>query len=443
LSAATEITLPPFYKPRNYQQKLWDFLEAGGLRAACVWHRRAGKDISLLNFLSTRVYKRKGLYWMIYPTMAQGRKIAWEGMDKEGHPFLDAFPEEIRYRKRDDLMRLYLKDPVTGREGSSIQIVGTDNVDSLVGPNPLGLVFSEWSVCDPMSWELLRPILAENGGFAVFIYTPRGRNHGWRILQTARKNPRTWFSEVLTVDDTGVVSKEFIEEERAQGMPEEMIQQEYYCSFSAPLVGSYYGDLVEAMDDDNRIGKVDHDPNLDVDTFWDLGIGDTTAIWFHQQHGPERRLIDYEEASGVGIDYYAQLLQAKQYTYRRHYVPHDATSRSLQTGRTLVDMARDLGLKLTVVEKASPETGIQAVRAMLPMAWMDETKCERGIQALREYQKRAIQGVLDPEGQPVYGKDPAHTWASNAADALRTGAMGWRRSRNDHKGPLKPKLSIV
>jgi hypothetical protein len=263
-------------------------------------------------------------------------------------------------------------------------------------------------------------------------------------LQFARENPETWFSQVLDVDDTHAVSLEAIEEERRAGMPEEMIQQEFYCSFQAPLVGSYYGDLITKMENEDppRIGNVPWDPAMPVDTFWDLGIGDSTAIWFHQNLGPERRLIRYEECEGVGVDYYATLLQAQPYTYRRHYVPHDAMSKTLQTGRSLVDRLRDLGIKSYVVDKTSLETGIMAVRAMLPMTWIDAEHCERGVQALREYKKRTIPNVLDPDGNPVYSKEAVHSWASNGADALRMGAVAWKAARSS-RPPLKRKMSVV
>ena len=441
-----QVQIPPFFRPRNYQQPLWDYLEAGGKKACCVWHRRAGKDLTVINYIATRVLQRLGLYWIVYPTMAQGRKIAWEGRDREGRPFLDAFPDEIRVRKRDDLMKLWLIDPTTGKEGSAFQVVGADNPDSLVGANPIGVGFSEWSLMSAQTYELIRPILLENGGWAIFIYTPRGRNHGWRTLEMARDNPDEWFSQVLSVKDTKAVSMEDIEAERRAGMPEEMVQQEFFCSFNASLVGSYYADLLTDMEQDSppRIGKVPYDPILDVDTFWDLGISDTTAIWFHQSGLAERRLIDFYEETGKGLEHYAQMLQGKQYTYRRHYVPHDAEQRSLQTGKSLVAMARQMGLKLTVVERSSTETGIQSVRAMLPVTWIDKHACAKGIQALREYRKRTLPGILDPDGKPVYGKEPVHDWSSNAADALRTGAMGWRRSRARPKGEkLAPKLSIA
>ena len=177
-------------------------------------------------------------------------------------------------------MRLTLKN------GSIYQVVGTDNVDRLVGANPVGVVFSEYSLQDPRAWDYIRPILAENGGWALFIYTARGRNHGYDLLNVAKKN-ETWFQQVLTVEDTRAIPISAVDEERAAGMPEEMIQQEFFCSFDAPLVGSYYGNAMARLLADQHLTKVPYDPNLDVHTSWDLGIGDSTVIIFFQMHHNE------------------------------------------------------------------------------------------------------------------------------------------------------------
>jgi len=297
---------PPFgWAPRPHQQKLWTYLQGGGRRAVAVWHRRAGKDSLAINFAACAAQKRVANYWHMLPTTAQGRKVVWEGIDGNGRRVIDqAFPKSIRTGKLDDEMLLRLEG------GSTWQVVGSDNFDRLVGANPAGIVFSEWALADPRAWDYIRPILAENNGWALFIYTPRGRNHGAAMFDMASATPG-WFAERLTVDDTGAIPPERIEEERRSGMADELIRQEYFCSFQAALVGAYYGPALEAAESNGRIRRVAHDPALEVVTAWDLGIGDSTSIWFAQLSGSEIRLIDYYEASGVGLDHYAAILKER------------------------------------------------------------------------------------------------------------------------------------
>mgnify|MGYP003344080106 CR=1 FL=1 len=270
-----------------------------------MWHRRAGKDSLAVNFAAVAARRRAANYWHMLPTATQGRKVVWEGIDGQGRRMIDqAFPPGQRTGKLDDEMLLRLKG------GSTWQVVGSDNFDRLVGANPVGVVFSEWALADPRAWDYIRPILAENGGWALFIYTPRGRNHGAQLFDMARKT-EGWFAEKLTVEETGIIPSGVIEDERRSGMEEEMIRQEYFCSFEAALVGSYYGRLLETLEKEGQVRDIAVDRTLPVITAWDLGIGDATSIWFAQQSGREIRLVDYYEASGVGLDHYVQVLRDK------------------------------------------------------------------------------------------------------------------------------------
>ena len=431
----TSIVLPHKWLPRDYQKPAWNALEQGVKRLDLVWHRRAGKDLFSINWCATQSMQRPGIYWHVLPTYKQGRKIVWEGKTRDGRPFLDAFPEELITRKRDDEMSLWLEG------GSLYQVVGADDVDTLVGTNPFGVIFSEFSLMDPRVWEMIRPILAENGGWAVFIYTPRGYNHGYKLHQSAQRND-WWFSQVLTVEDTNAVPMRAIEEQRAEGMPEELIQQEFYCSFEAPLVGAYYGHELKNASDQGRIGKVPYDPAIPVDTFWDLGVRDSTAIWFHQYGGREHRLIDYYHASGVGLPHYVKALKDKPYVYGTHYVPHDASVQELGTGVTRTETAAGLGLPLQVVRKIGLEDGINATRMFLQKCWIDEVNCDYGLQGLRQYTKEDS-GQRDLNNQIVYRDRPKHDWASHPADALRTGATGWAAPWEASDKILAPELGIV
>jgi hypothetical protein len=437
------VTVPYDWAPRGYQLSAWEAFESGIKRSALVWHRRAGKDLFALNWLTKCSFLRKGLYWHVFPTYRQGRNAIWNGKTRDGRAFLDhlplhdkGVPNQLLKRKLDQEMTIWFSNE------SQYQVVGADEPDRLVGANPVGVIFSEWSLMNPSVWDLIRPILAENGGWASFIYTPRGRNHGWRTLQMARENPN-WFAQVLTVDDTQAVPMEAIDEDRASGMSEEMIQQEYWCSFDATLVGAYYGDQIAECRKDKRMGDVPWDPEMPVVTSWDLGFADATSVWFGQ---PTRagsvRMIDYYQAMGKGADHYVKMILEKPYVYAEHLFPHDVKQTEWGGGKTKLDQVRALGLqKARAVPRISVQDGINAVRAMFPRFWFDEVKCELGIQGLSEYTKKPT-GLVDPEGSPLYHNDPVHNWASHPADALRTLAVGLRPPTQKRES-LAPRLAIV
>lgn len=223
----TEIQLPRL-NFRDYQKPVWDvFIGNKKKRGITVWPRRNGKDLSAINIVAAKALQRKGLYFYIAPFYNQVRQIIWEGIDGTGTKFIDYIPPEIVTRVLNQDMRLYLSN------GSQIKLCGSDNIDSIVGTNPLGIIFTEFSLHKPEAWHYLRPILAENGGWALFNGTPRGLNHFYQLYKAALKDPDTWFTQYLTRDDTGIPSLEAIEEDRRSGMPESLIQQEYYCSWTA------------------------------------------------------------------------------------------------------------------------------------------------------------------------------------------------------------------
>lgn len=325
--------------------------------------------------------------------------------------------------------------------GSNWQLAGSDNYNSLVGSNVLGVVFSEWSLCDPKAWDYVRPILAENGGWALFIYTARGRNHGYDLAQMAKKNPK-WFFSLLTVDDTKranglpVITQEMIQEERESDMAEELIEQEYYCSFDAPLQGAYYSQRMSAMMKENRIGNVPHDPSVPVETWWDLGMDDAMSIGFVQRVGKEVRCIDYYENSGEGLEHYVNILQNKGYNYSEHILPHDVEVRELGTGKSRKETLESLGVKVRVAPNLGVLDGINAVRLMLPMVWMDETKCARWIEALKQYRKEW------DEKRKIYHNRPCHDWTSHPADMTRYGAV--TKPKGKRKGPSpQPDIKVI
>jgi len=406
----TSIELPYRYTARSYQCNLYNALAQGYKRAVAVWHRRAGKDKTLLNILIKEALKRVGTYFYFFPTYSQGKKILWSGMDRDGFPFLGHFPERLIKSKNSQEMRIELIN------GSVFQIIGTDLIDSIVGTNPVGCVFSEYSLQSPKAWEFIRPILAENGGFALFNYTPRGRNHGYKLYQMALNNP-AWFCERLTVADTGAVSQEAIQAEREAGMSEDMIQQEFYCSFDAAVPGAYYAQELSRARAEGRITKIDIELGIPINTVWDLGVGDSTSIWFIQLVGSEARLVDYYECSGVGLQHYADMLQTKGYGYARHIAPHDIAVRELGTGQSRLETARSMGINFEIAPKMSIDDGIEAARKFLSKCWFDEDRCSRGLDCLASYTKD-----YDDKAE-TWRLKPVHNWASHGADAFRYAAV--------------------
>jgi len=430
-----KITLPYKWRPRDYQLPFWQYMQQGGKRAVLVWHRRCGKDLTAMNWAICAMTQRIGLYWHLAPTYKQGRKIVWDGFTSEGRKFLDHFPKELIKGVRQDLMKVELVN------GSIYQVVGTDDIDSLVGSNPVGIIVSEYSLQNPRAWELLSPILAENGGWAIFVYTPRGRNHGFDLLENA-KNRDDWFTQQLTVDDTkkivnGVevplITDEMIQQEREMGTPEEIIDQEYYGSFNASLVGAYYSDSMKKALEENRIDHAPYEPALPVHTAWDLGRNDQTAIWFVQIYRRQVRLIDYHESKGHSLDYYIKLLKNKDYIYGQHLAPHDIGVTEYSTGVSRIEFAKGLGINFIQCPKLAIADGIQGVRSLLPRCWFDFAKTQQGIEALRQYQK-----IWDDK-KKVFKDQPLHNWASDGADAFRTLAVGMKflqgRNRLDRSTP--------
>lgn len=405
-SQENNIIVPYKFTPREYQLPLFKALDNGYKRAVAIWHRRAGKDKSLINIITKEMLKTKGTYYYFFPTYKQGKKILWNGMDRRGFKFINHIPKQLR--KRTDNVEMLIETV----NGSIFQIIGTDNYDSIMGTNPIGCVFSEYSLQNPMVWDFIRPILAENNGWAIFNYTPRGENHGYDLYKIARENPN-WFCQKLTVDDTKAISSKVIDDERDSGMTEDMIQQEFYCSFQAGIQGAYYTDQIKQAREEGRISNIPV-ANVPVHTFWDLGMNDTTSIWFAQFVGKEIRLIDYLEESGEPLDYYVKELNKKDYNYGTHYLPHDVEVRELGTGVSRLETLQSLGVKnIKVVDKLGVSDGIQAVRAIFNRFWFDENKCSKGLRALGNYHKEY------DEKRKTYRNHPEHDWSSNAADAIR------------------------
>lgn len=417
----------------------WKALESGIKRLALAWHRRSGKDEIALHWAACQAMQRVGPYWHMLPMASQARKAIFDAVNpRTGQRRIDdAFPKEIRESTRENDMFIRFKN------GSTWQVVGSDNYNALVGSPPVGIVFSEYALADPSAWALLRPILAENGGWALFISTTRGRNHFQKLVDYA-KTADDWYGETLTVEDTGALSMEAIETERreltAERGPEEaaaIIAQEYYCDADASIPGAYYGALMSKATKEQRIGVFPWIPNEPVGTAWDLGSGDSTVIWIYQQPTNGRvRIVDVISGSGVGVDWYIRKLKDRPYDYADHIWPHDGGHKNIRDigGDTLKITAQKMGLKpLRILpNNLSRSNGISAVRQLLPICEfntdpipfseesMEEARqrMSRGLDALKQYRR-----IFDDKLQR-FSDEPLHDWASDFSDGLRYLAVG-------------------
>ncbi len=429
------IHLPHHFHPRSYQRAVFEAFDAGITRAACPWHRRSGKDTTALNLTITKMVERVGAYYHFFPTFAQGKRILWDGINREGMPFLDHFPPDLVAQKNETELQITLTN------GSIWQLIGTDNMDRVVGTNPVGCVYSEFSLQNPKAWDLFRPILRENGGWALFLYTLRGRNHAYKLYEMAKRNPE-WFCSFLTVDDTRrdapgedgapVITAADIAKDRAEGMAEELIRSEYYNDADVAVVGAYYGKELDTARQAGRITRVPWEPGLPVDTWWDLGVSDSTVILFTQSSRFELRVIDCLEASGEGLPFYVKALRDKPYVYGTHHAPHDIQVRELGSGKSRLEMAQALGLFFEVVPNLPLADGINAVRAFFARCWFDAEKCDPLLNALASYRK-----AYDEAAQ-TFRNHPEHSWASHFADAFRYLAVGFRESQEASSGPPQP-----
>ena len=396
--------------------------EDGLKRGIAIWHRRGGKDSTALNLTCFKAHQRIGTYWHLLPSQRQAKRVVWNETDSRGRRIIDqAFPHDIRESTSE------LELSIRFTNGSLWQLGGSDNYDSLVGSNVRGVVFSEWALCNPAAWDYIRPILLENDGWALFIYTPRGRNHGWELWERVRNNSR-WFAELLTRHDTfrddgvtPIFTDDMIEQEREDGMSEEMIEQEYECSFAAGVVGAYFARYLEKARKEGRIGSVPWSRRYPVHLYFDLGIDDCTAVWFGQRVGWQRRWFKYLEWKDVALQDIFDEVAEMPYRYGTVNLPHDGKQRDKGTGRKIQEYADDAfegqRAAIYVHEAYNVQDSIEAGRALISQSWFDEVNCKHGLSALLNYQK-----VWD-EKKKAYQQNPMHNWASHGADAWRLAGM--------------------
>ena len=371
--------------------------------------------------------ERPGTYWYMLPQSNQARTAIWEAINPytKRRRIDDFFPPALFDRRETDMM-IKCKS-----NASTWQVKGSDNYGAGIGSPPVGVVMSEYSQADPLAWSYLSPILIENDGWAIFPSTPRGHNHLERMLNIARSD-QDWFGQVLTIDDTQVISRKALADdlrdkqaEHGEILGKALWEQEWYCSFNAAVPGSYYGDVIEQMENDGRIGIVPHEPRLPVVAAFDLGHADATAIWFAQAVGLQIRIVDYHEESGISdLAHYAKVLRSKPYSYGKQplILPHDAEHERLGQSMSIRRQFQALGFDGKLLPQSDIDPGIRAGRQLLQKCYIDATKCAKGLDALRQYHRKY------DDNRKAYSDTPTHDWSSHGADAWRYLAIGYEPS---------------
>ena len=387
----------------------------------CVSHRRWGKSVYaitelLRKALEIQTERSDGRFMYLAPYYRQAKQVAWD--------YLCYYTRDIPGTKiNQSELRVDLIN------GSRIRLAGAgDDPDALRGIFLDGIVLDEYADMSPRVWsEICRPALVDRKGWAIFIGTPKGKNHFWQLYENAEKD-KEWTRYLFKASETGVVAPEELVAARKE-MGEDEFQQEFECSWSAAIKGSYYGSIIEEAESDGRVSKVEVDPALPVHVAWDLGISDSCSLWFFQVTMGEVRFVDFYEHSGVGLEHYVKVMEQKGYWYGDDWLPHDAKVRELGTGRTRAETLVNMGRRPRIVTNHKVEDGINAARLLLHHCWFDELNCEQGINSLRSYQREW------DDVKRVFRKTPLHNWASHAADSFRYASMAYRNIQPEKKVP--------
>ena len=396
-------------------------------RWAClVAHRRAGKTVAAVNDIIRAAFMYKGpngLFGYVAPYQNQARRIAWDYFKHYAQPLISDTNEQMM--------------TITLVNNTKVSLFGADNADAMRGLGFSGVYMDEYGDFKPSVFgNVIRPALSDKQGWAVFAGTPKGKNQFWDIYETARRIPDEWFVLRLPASESGLLPQSELNAAKAQ-LSEDQYLQEYECSFEAAIIGAFFGTEMRLAEP--RINeRVVFTEGYPVHTAWDLGYRDDTAIWWYQVVGGEVRVIDFYAVSGADIRAIAEVVVNKGYTYGKHYLPHDARAKSLQTGRSIVEQLADhLGINyLSVVPNIGLQDGIQAIRQMLPRTWFNSVKCGDGIEALRQYQREY------DEDKKAFRASPRHDWTSHPADAFRMLAVAWRAEPSAQR-PLESKTLIV
>jgi len=402
------VTIP--FKPHKEQSEIISDLARF---TVLICHRRFGKTVLAVNWLVRKAMEDGDKYsspWRgayLAPLLKQAKSVAWDYLK-----FYAGTIPGVKFNEAE--LRADLPN------GSRISLYGADSYEALRGLYFMGLVLDEVAQMPMSAWtKVLRPALADHRGWGLFLGTPQGKNALYDFWNSAPSDPE-WARMMYKASQTDLVDPEELDSAR-KTMDADEYEQEFECSFTAAIRGAYYGHLMTDADEDKRITDVPYDPTLLVSTVWDLGVSDSTSIWFVQAGpGGKYAVIDYYEATGEGLPHYAKVLNKKGYDYEQHIAPHDARVRELGSGKSRIETAMGLGINFTVAPNIPVQDGINAVRNIIPRCWFDRSKCAVGIEALRHYRREFNEKMGD------FKDNPRHDWASHAADAFRYFAVGYR-----------------
>jgi len=426
------IKLPNNWVPRDYQRPVWDYLERGGRHAEVVWHRRSGKDEVGLHRTAVAAFERVAGYWYMLPQFNQARKAIWDAINpRTGKKRIDeAFPVELRKTTRNQEMMIEFVN------GSSFQVVGSDNPNVLVGSPPAGIVYSEWALSNPAARAYLRPIMLENKGWQIFNTTPRGRNHALRTLEAAKADPMA-FAQVLDATQTDIFTEQELAHELAAYIADfgdeygrSKFEQEFMCSFDAANMGAILARQIGLAERQGRVSDdVEFDPyGQPIEITLDIGRRDTTAAWFWQSMIGGYQLVDYDEGWGIDAEEWCERLHRRVSKYRLRdgssalgtiWLPHDARAKTFAAKRSAVEIFIDaFGAEhISITPRSSISDRVNAARVLVPKIKFHATNCAKGLDALRSW------SYAYNEESKIFSSEPEHDWASHAGDAFSYGCV--------------------
>ena len=404
------------YKPREHQLKVHELLD-GKRFAVVVAHRRFGKTVAALNHLIREAVlneKETPRYAYIAPTYGQAKRVAWDYLVKYTTPL--GGTNNISELRVDFW-------------GRRIQLYGSDNPDSLRGQFFDGVIIDEVGDQNPKIWtDIVRPALTDRKGWCLFIGTPKGHNH-FKELRDRAKTEEGWGLLEFKASETGVVDEVELKAAKNE-MGEDKYRQEFECSFDAAVEGSYYGQMLNELEEKKHMQEIPREELSRTFTAWDLGMGDSTSIWVAQLVGTEVRLLDYYENHGVGLDHYVKWIKDNDYSKAEHILPHDVRVRELGTGKSRLEMLEDSGLQVKIAPRMGLDDGIQAVRRLLPRCWFNVPKVQNGLNCLRNYRRDY------DEKRKIFYERPLHDWSSHGSDSFRYLALGLDEGHSTWSKPI-------
>ena len=385
-----------------------------------VAHRRAGKTVARINKLircAASADMENPRFGYLAPYYIQAKDIAWNYLKQYSHPIL-----AIGGKVNESELSVTF-----GHNNAQIRLYGAENAERLRGLYFDGIAADEAQDITPQALtQVIMPALADRKGWLDLSGTPKGWGNLLGESYKRAKDDPAWFVQMLRASETGLIDPEELANLRKM-MPANEYEQEFECSFDAAITGAYYAPELQRAQEDGRICRVPYDKALKVNTAWDLGVSDSTAIWFYQAVGREIRIIDYYEAAGHGLDHYAGVLDKRGYLYGKHYAPNDIQVRELGSGKSRLETARGLGIKFEVLPADSVQDGISTARLLVSRMYFDEHKCAIGIDALRQYREKR-------DEKRGINLGPLHDWSSHAADAFRYLCMGFSETQPKRQG---------